>query len=178
MLRKTLAAVFVLVLMCSAAAAFQSGDTWTTFDSPEGRFSILTPSKPTVEVKEIDSAVGKLTLYAYSLSNETGYFMISFGDYPREPTDAAQTLKVLEGVRSGVVKGLQGELTSDESVAFDGYPGREFKAKRVVENSEVIFRWKIVLVGRRLYQVAAATTTGQAESPQLAKFFSSFQLKK
>lgn len=177
MLRKTPAAVFVLVLMCSAAA-FQTPNTWTTFDSPEGRFSILTPSKPTVEVKEIDSAVGKLTMYAYSSSNEIGYFMISFGDYPNAPTDAAQALKVLEGVRSGVVKGLQGELTSDDSVAFDGYPGREFKAKRVVENSEVIFRWKIVLVGRRLYQVAAATTPGQAESPELAKFFSSFQLKK
>jgi hypothetical protein len=117
-------------------------------------------------------------MYAYSSANEIGYFMISFGDYPNAPTDAAQTLKVLEGVRGGVVKGLQGELTSDESVAFDGYPGREFKAKRVVENSAVIFRWKIVLVGRRLYQIAAATTPGQAESPELAKYFSSFQLKK
>ncbi len=177
MLRKPPTAVFALVLMCFAATA-QTGDTWTTFESPEGRFSILTPSKPTVEVKEIDSAVGKLTMYAYSSAGKTGYFMISFGDYPKEPSDAAQTVKVLEGVRSGVVKGLQGELTSDESVPFDGYPGREFKAKRVVDNSEVIFRWKIVLVGRRLYQVAAATTPGQADSAEIAKFFSSFQLKK
>lgn len=177
MLRKSPWAVVAVLFLCSLAVP-QTPPTWQTFDSPEGRFTILMPSKPKVEVKDIDSAVGKLTMYSYSSNNNAGYYMISFGDYPNEPTDAAHSQRILEGVRGGVLKGLEAEVTTDESIPFEGYPGREFKAKRTVEGSEVIFSWKIVLAGRRLYQVAAVTTTANAQSPDITKYFTSFHLKK
>jgi hypothetical protein len=177
MLKKISVATLIIVLVSSVAVAFQTDQAWPTFDSPEGRFSVVLPTKPTVEVKDIDSAVGKLTMYAYSSSNNVAYFMVSFGDYPKDPTDAAQKETVLDGVRSGVVKGLEGTLLSETKITIDGHPGRAFKAKRIVEGSEMVFNWKIYLVGRRLYQMAVATTTPNAESPDVGRFLASFKLK-
>ena len=178
MLKKISAATSIILLVSCVAVAFQTDKAWPTFDSPEGRFSVLMPTKPTVETKDIDSAVGKLTMYAYSSSSSVGYFMVSFGDYPREAVDAAQREAVLDGVRGGVLKGLEAEIISDEKITFEGYPGREFKAKRTLEGNEIVFNWKIVLVGRRLYQLAAATSKDNAGSPEIAKFLTSFKLPK
>lgn len=178
MLKRFSAATSIIVLVSYLAVAFQTDSAWPTFDSPEGRFSVLLPTKPKVEVKDIDSAVGKLTMYTYASSNNVGYFMVSFGDYQNEAKDITQRESVLDGVRGGVVKGLEAEIISENKITFDGYPGREFKAKRTVDKSEVIFNWKIVLVGRRLYQLAVVTTTADAASPDIAKFLTSFKLPK
>lgn len=177
MMRKIPAAILFAILLFIVAPKVQSQTEWPTFDSPEGKFSVLLPTKPTVEVKEIDSAIGKLTMYAYASENNLGYFLVSFGDYPKEPVDAAQKESVLDGVRSGVVKGLEGTLQSETKITLDGHPGRAFTAKRSVEGSEVVFNWKIYLVGRRLYQLAAATTTANAEAADVGKFLTSFKLK-
>ena len=101
--------------------------------------------------------------------------MISYGDYPNEPASANQE-RVLNGVTSGVVKGLQAELISETKFSFHGHPGRDFRAKRTMEGNEVVFTWKTLLVGRRLYQMGVATSKNDADSPDLQRFFISFQL--
>jgi hypothetical protein len=176
MTKHTPATIFTILFVCCIATAFQTQSTWTTFESPEGRFSIVLPSQPKIETREVDSALGKLTMYSYSSSNNVGHYMVSFGDYPKEATDDAQREAQLDGVRGGVLKGLQAEILSENKITLNGYPGREFKAKRTVDGVEVVFNWKILLVGRRLYQVAAVTSSADSNSPDIAKFASSFHL--
>jgi hypothetical protein len=133
------------------------------------------PNKPAADVKDVDSVVGKLQLHSFTSSNAAAYFMVSYGDYPTEPT-ADRREKVLDGVRDGVVSSLEGVLLSETKTTIDGYPGREFLAKKTVDGDELIFSWHIYLVGPRLYQVAAVAKKPDSTSPEITKFFNSFHL--
>ena len=176
MLKKTCSVSLVMLLCSGLAFALQEIVVeWSKVNSTEGRFNAVMPTKPETASREVDSAVGKLMLYTFSSSNKVGHFMISYGDYPNEPTSANQE-GVLNGVTGGVIKGLQAELISETKFNFQGHPGRDFRAKRMMEGNEVVFTWKTLLVGRRLYQMGVATTTADAESPDIQKFFMSFQL--
>lgn len=174
---KKICSVSLLMLLCSGlvSAVQEVVVEWSRVDSLEGRFNATMPSKPEPGSREVDSAVGKLTVYTFAASNKTGYFMISYGDYPNEPTSANQE-GVLGRVTSGVIKGLKAELISETKISLKGYPGREFRAKKTVEGNEVVFTWKTFLVGRRLYQLGVATNKIDADSADLQKFFTSFQL--
>lgn len=178
MLKKSLTAALLVSLLSSLAFGYTQGAEWQKFNSPEGRFNILMPSKPEHEVKEVDSPLGKLTLYAYAASNDTGYFLVSYGDYPVEPKDAAQKEMVLDGVRTGVLNGLGAEMSGEKKITLAGHPGREFTANKAIQGTEVVFTWRIYLVGQRLYQLAAVTPKASAGSPEISKFLTSFDLNK
>jgi hypothetical protein len=176
MLKKTLATSIVILLLSSLVLGFQEAEAWPTFNSPEGRFSVVMPTKPRVEVKDVDSAVGKLTLYSYSSSTAAVFLLVSFGDYPKEPADAAHKEDVLDGVRDGVLKGLGAELLSEERITIGINPGRAFVAKKTDKDSELVFHWRVFLVGRRLYQLGVVMQKQNAETPDTTKFLKSFQL--
>lgn len=186
MFKKVRVASIVILLLAPIVSAFQEVAPWQTFKSPEGKFSILMPTDPKVEVQDVDSVVGKLTLYSYSASSKAAYLMASYGDYPNEPTDAANAEKVLDGVRGGVLESIGGEVLSDSRIVLRGpasssgatieYPGREFSGKKIKEGSEIYFSWKVYLVGRRLYQLAVITSKADVTSPDVQKFLTSFQL--
>ena len=180
MLKKAHAAAVLLVLLtCAHAFAQQPPAAWEKFSSPEGRFQILLPKKPALETKEVESPICKLTLYAFSASNDTGYFLASYGDYPVEPKDAAQTESVLDAVQAGVLKGIEAEaLPGAKKISLGGFSGRDFSAKKEMQGVKVIFNWRIFLAGRRLYQLAAVTQETATPSPQVAKFFTSFAINK
>ena len=176
MFKKIFAISIMILLLNGAGLAFQEGVEWPTLSTPEGRFSVLMPTKPETAVRDVDTAVGKLALYTFASSNNTGQFMLSYADYPNEVSNATQQETVLDGVRGGVLKGLEAELMSETKVTLKGHPGREFRAKKMSGDSELVFSWKMFLVGRRLYQMGVATTKADAESADIQKFFTSFQL--
>jgi hypothetical protein len=177
MLKKTCTTLILILLLNTFAFGFQEPEKWPTFNSPEGRFGVVMPTKPKVEVREVDSAVGKLTLYTYSSSTSAASFMASFGDYPNEVTDVAQKEAVLDGVRGGVVNGLEAELVSEEKIMIGANPGRAFTARKAAAGgTEYLFRWRIYLVGRRLYQLGVVVDKKNSAEPDSAKFLTSFQL--
>lgn len=173
---KKICSVTIVMLLSSGLVFAQQTVEWTKVNSPEGRFTVELPSKPETQVRDVDSPMGILKLYVFGGSNGTGQFLISYADYPSEPISGTQPEAVLDGVRGGVLKGLQADLISETRVTLKGHPGREMRAKRILEGSEVVFSWKMFLVGRRLYQMGVVTSTADAESPDIQKFFMSFQL--
>jgi hypothetical protein len=177
-MKKILLASLVVVSLSTLAFGLQQGAPWQKFNSPEGKFNVLMPSEPTLEVRDVDSAVGMLKLYLYSTSTSSGYFLASYGDYPTAPKDANEAESVLDGVRDGIVSGSKSELVSEKKISLYGYPGREIITKKTNEGEVVIFHWKICLVGRRLYQLTVGTTQKDSEIPDVMKFLSSFDLNK
>ncbi|HKZ79207.1 MAG TPA: hypothetical protein VJ124_12970 [Pyrinomonadaceae bacterium] len=175
MFTKTIGASLLVVILNTLAFSIQQPAPWQKFDSPEGKFNVLLPSQPEVEVKDIESAIGKLTLYAYSSKNDTSYFQVSYADYSLAPTDE-QIESVLDGIRRGVMDGLKAELISEKKVFLHSYPGREFVAQKTDEGVDIIFNWKIILVGRRVYQVAVASSPKDSDSPDVQMFLASFDL--
>jgi hypothetical protein len=178
MLKKILIAPLLVVLVSTPAFGFQQGALWEKFNSPEGKFNILVPSKPALEVRDVDSSLGKLTLYLYTTSNSSGYFLASYGDYPVAPKDANQAESVLDGVRDGIQTGSKSEIVSEKKISLDSYPGREITTRKTDQGEVVVFKWRIYLVGRRLYENAVGTLQKDSESPEIMKFLTSFDLNK
>ena len=184
--------VLILVLLlasitaaASVAPAFQDAAPWRTFTSAEGKFSLLMPAETKTEVQDVDSEVGKLTMYSYTASSKDAFLMASYGDYPREPVDADHVEQVLTGVHDGVLKSIGGQELSNSKIVLKGraksgalveYPGRDFTGTKMNQGSEIFFSWRIYLVGRRLYQLAIITNKADANSPDVSKFLTSFQL--
>lgn len=174
MLKKFSTVLIITLLLGGSAFAFQQA-AWAKVDSTEGRFSVVMPTTPQTSSSDVDTKLGKLKLYSFSSSSKVGEFMLSYADYPNEATGADRD-KVLDGVIDGVLKGLQAELISQNKVSLNAYPGREMRARRTIEGSEMIFSWKVVLVGKRLYQMGVGTSKIDSESPEIQKFFMSLQL--
>ena len=102
--------------------------------------------------------------------------MISYADYPNAATSPAHEQTVLDKVRDGVLKGTQAALVSETKLTLKGYPGREMQARKIIDGTEMILNWRLFLVGPRLYQMAVGTTKANSESPEIKKFFLSFEL--
>ncbi|MDT4898643.1 MAG: hypothetical protein QOH25_3720 [Acidobacteriota bacterium] len=178
MLKKIVTASLLVLLVSTLAFSFQQSAPWEKFNSPEGKFNVLMPSKPKAQTSEVDSAIGKLTLYVYASPSSIGYFAVSYGDYPVEPKDASQKESVLDRVQNGILSNLKTEPVSAKKISLYGHPGREFSAKKMVEGADAVFNWRILLVGNRLYQLVAVTAQKDSESPEVAKFITSFELNK
>jgi hypothetical protein len=170
--------LILVLLMCSIAAAQEpsSEATWEKFSSSEGRFTLLSPTKPEAASREVESKVGKLMLYSFSSNSQVAILMISYGDYPNAASDSVQAERILDGVRDGVIRGSSTSLIAEKQRWIRGYPGREFTGSGKSEGRDISYSWRIYLVGRRLYQVAGATLATNAGHPDVAKFLDSFDL--
>jgi hypothetical protein len=172
--------LILVLLMCSVAAGQDPSATgtasWEKFSSSEGRFTLLSPTKPEAASREVDSKVGKLMLYTFSSNSQVAFLMISYGDYPNAASDSVQAERILDGVRDGVIRGSSTSLIAEKQRWIRGYPGREFTGSGKSEGRDISYSWRIYLVGRRLYQVAGATLATNAGHPDVAKFLDSFDL--
>jgi hypothetical protein len=109
MLKKTFAVAILVGLIGSIAFAQEHTD-WTSFTSPEGRFTVLMPTKPELEIKNSDTPQGTLVLHLVSATNDNGYFLVSYNDYPN--LDASNAQAVLETAQKGALESLGGDLIS------------------------------------------------------------------
>jgi hypothetical protein len=94
------------------------------------------------------------------------------------PKDAGQIEARIDVIRDGVLRSLGGERISEKKIRLYGYPGREFAVKKSEQGSDDLYQWRILLVGRRVYQIAIATERKDSGSPDVAKFFTSFVLSR
>jgi len=178
---KTISLLLILTVVAFSTAfgqdpAAAERATWENFSCSEGRFTFLVPTKPTVTNRELNSKVGKLTLYSYTSGNGVALFIGTFGDYPNAADDSDEAERILDSVRNGVIRGASAQLVSEKSMRVKGHPGRELTGTARVEEMDVIYTWRIFLVNRRLYQLTAATLSTNANHPDLTKFLNSFEL--
>ena len=157
-------------------SATQRGDDWVTFNSPEGRFSLQFPKTPTSGVREVESGTEKVTKYEYTATSSAITYMASFADYSRVP-DANEQQIVLDRLRDSTARKLEARVDSETRISINGNPGREFLMSKTPEGSaEIVYHWRAYIVGSRLYQVAASYYKRDSRSPELSKYFDSFQL--
>ncbi len=167
-------AIAILVGVMGSGVVAQENSGWTSFTSPEGRFTVLMPAKPKIEVKDTDTAQGTLPLHLISASNENAYFLISYNDFPN--VEEANKQAALEAGRTGAIESMGGELVSERKISIGNNPGLEFSAKKISEGSEIIANARLYFVGHRLYQLLVLAYKPHADSPDIQKFLTSFEL--
>jgi hypothetical protein len=171
-----LGAVTILIGMMGSIAFAQENSGWASFTSAEGRFTVLMPTKPKIEVKDTDTAQGTLQLHLFSSSNDNAYFLVSYNDFPS--VDEANKQAALEAGRTGAIDSMGGALVSERKISIGNDPGLEFSAKKVSEGSEIIANARLYFVGQRLYQLLVLAYKPHADSPDIQKFLTSFELAK
>jgi hypothetical protein len=145
-MRKTTFATLLILISATLAYGFQSDTEWVKFTSPEGRFSLLLPQAPKLEVVT-DPTNEKLTHNRFS-EFEDGYaFVIEYFDNVPIPDPE----KYLDGAREGILGAIHGSLIRETKISLDGYPGRELELSLTASNGTIVSgRTRIYVVGSSL----------------------------
>jgi hypothetical protein len=172
---RTVAVGFVLVVFAGVAIG-QKGEKGD-YPSGEGKYSVKFPGTPKTASKTTRSAVGELTVNVATYANSDGnVYMVSYTDFPEAATKPENHATLLDGIRDGV-KGKDGKIAGEEKKLESGpdkLPGREF----TVEKGKQRIRYRVIVSGSRVYQVAAIGTEAFATGKDATAFLDSFQVTK
>lgn len=149
---------------------------WQQFTSPQGKFMVLMPGKPKQVKQAYQTPLGVINSQGFSVEKygkNVAYF-VAYSDFPinLSPNNSNQ---ILSWAGKGILGGVNGKLISQRSFKLQGFPGREFTYLA----TSGIFKHRMYLVNRRLYQVVVVTSKEQQK--YLAKsnvgFLNSFRLR-
>jgi len=178
LLMKKFLAAFSLMLACSLALKAQehTADSWVTFTSDTGHFSVLLPEIPTDKVSTTQSDHGPYTTHLYVVRSAKSIFLVGWVDY--DPSFNFDLQKELDANRDNFVNGIKAggtaiTLVSTIKITLNGNPGIEF----VAETPEIVYKSRVYIVERRPYQIIVGTSKFQDDSAEVARFLNSFAIK-
>ena len=117
----------------------------------------------------MDSPHGPYTTHLFIVRGATVY-LIGWVDY--DPGFNFNRQAELEANRDNFVKGLNATLLSTRATVINGYSAIEFTA----ETPEKIFKSRVLLVGRRPYQIVIGSPKGSDDTANVSRFFNSFKV--
>ena len=151
---------------------------WEKFSSPEGKFSILMPVKPTQEKQTTGSSSLSLetNLFKASSNSNQATYSVSYTDFPRELAQLPPSF-LFDSLSSRFTSDRKLKLLKQQDIKLNEYPGKEFQFEAP---GETIITYRAYLVDNRLYQVISEIpkSAGNASSSDSEKFLNSFQLLK
>ncbi len=146
--------------------------SWQEFTAPDGRFEILMPGVPEMQVNEIQSGLGPLTQILYMVDRGPQAYMIGFTELD-EALLAEQSADILlEDAAGRGVAGVGGEVLDYQEIEFAGYPGRELQIE--VADGDGVIQARFILVDDRLYQISAVVATKIVDEAVNERFLDSF----
>lgn len=148
-------------------------DDWVPFSSPEGRFAVAFPSAPLPTESSLETAGGPVTLHTHTATGPDAAYVVAWADYPPEALDK-DLERMFDRTRDGLVVNLQGKVVADEKLEIQGRPGRALTLR--VAGTDTILKARLVMVDRRLYQVAVVDSEGRVDASDTARFFDSFEI--
>jgi hypothetical protein len=162
------------VLLLKKAGGSADSD-WREFTSAEGRYRVLLPGTPRHQTQNQPTMVGNILMHLDVVERNGGRsgFCVLYADFPFDRLDPVQEKQVLDfGVMGGAM-GAKGKLVSSRDVTLGAHRGKEMEID-VPGKGKMIGR--IYLVRNRLYILLAAGPGLSAASPDVTKFWGSFQL--
>lgn len=155
------AALSVLLVGCGGeapgTAAPASGATAFLVETPE--FSVGLPQEPVVQTQAIAALPG-VTATSYTVERDAYAVSVGVVDYPPE-LPLADPTTVLVGARDGALARVPGgTLTGSTPATVDGRPALDIVATATGGG----YRSRIILDGRRLYQLITGGTDDRTAS--------------
>jgi len=149
-MRKRILPTILILISATIAYGSQAETEWVKFTSPEGRFSLLVPNQPKLEVVT-DPTNEKLTHNRFS-EFEDGYaFVMEYF----ENISITDPEKYLNEARDGIVGAVNGTLQRETKISLEGHPGRELELSLNISNgATVLGRTRIYAVGSSFYTMS------------------------
>ncbi|WP_412985110.1 hypothetical protein [Pontimicrobium sp. IMCC45349] len=155
---------------------------WQKFKSETFEFTADYPGEPKYSTQEIPTGVGNLTMHMFMLSelppeSKNAVYSVIRSDYPEdmfEEPEEGYIKTVLDGAVNGAVTNVNGRLLIDNSITFNGYPGRSIKI--AIEGAYIYIR--CYLVKNIMYISQVVTLDVHEDNADIDKFHDSFELIK
>ena len=144
---------------------------WVKFTSDDGHFSVLMPELPQDKSETVDSQHGPYTTHLFVVRDTTSVYLIGWVDY--DPSFNFNRQAEIEANRDNFVKGINATLLSTRPTVIDGFSGLEFTA----ETADRTFKSRVMLVGRRPYQIVIGSPKGMDNTALVNRFFNSFKVR-
>ncbi len=156
-------------------------DSWKTYTSVEGRYSVLMPGVPQKSGQTIKTAVGWLPNLIVSLKTDMAEYRVSYSDFPEVLEDPNLVKAAYDGGRDQLLSSYAATLVGERDINVGGYAGRHFTA--IVKGK--LLSDRIVAAKKRFYQVVVVTEDYRKNSPTsvrlhestINKFLDSFTLR-
>ena len=168
-----LAVIFAFIIAGTMAVRWAITANWKVFVSKEGAFSVLLPTKPTMETQAF--AIGGVKVEGHSFSAESrsnAEFIVTYADAPTAPS-SEMAERILDAQIHALTEGDTKRLLSSERSTVKGYPVRLYRAI-TQEGSQA--DEKLFLVKRRLYLLLVVHAKDENEN-EIKTFFDSFRFE-
>jgi hypothetical protein len=131
------------------------------------------PETPTDKTETTQSEHGPYTTHLFITRDKvtSNVFLIGWVDY--DPSFNFNKQSELAANRDNFVKGIKATLLTTRPLQIDGYQALEF----VAETTEMVFKSRIYMVGRRPYQIVIGFPKGDEDTLTTNRFFNSFKVR-
>jgi hypothetical protein len=162
----------------ATAGSGPSTDAWKAFTSDEGRFSILSPTALRHETETVDTPAGRVAVEIFSAVLEgpdKRVFLVEFLDLPKTLPTVADTRQFLAAMLDAEAKRTRSKLSESRWNDLYGLPACE---GRLDLPSGAVMRLRIIVSGRRVYQLNGVAPKDDAASRDTVTFIESFRINR
>jgi len=178
-MKKSQLSLAVLLLLMLAGAACQPKGS-STYNSPDGRFSLtLPPGFSEFQSQKTTQATpaGPIELNILQSENSRGACVAGFSDFPEASFMGRPPQKMLEDGRDGALKNINGTLEKQENINVQGRTGLAVYASANSEGRPIYVRFSFVLDKPRIYQIGfIGYDRAELDKPDVQAYFESFHL--
>jgi hypothetical protein len=169
-LRKRAFVIFALILATSAVA---SEPEWRLFRAKG--FEVEFHGEPEEKIRDETSMLGHVLHHYYWVDRAGAKLDVERHDLPKMASFFLSTNMLLDRIRNDLMKDLGTEMTSEEDISLQGYPGRRVRYSRgepIPSPEETRF----YLVSNTLFVVATGAYVPEARQAIVDRFFASCRI--
>jgi hypothetical protein len=164
--------MFLVAFALALSACYPDLD-WREVTSTDGGFKVLMPAKPEHAQRQVVIGGVSLEMSMESTRRDGMAFGAAYADLP---AGYARRAELLAAARDALVRNIGGRITAEREVTVDGASGQEFYAEGSTGGQPMRIAARVLVSGKRFYQVACVGRTERMAKADLALFLDSFHL--
>jgi hypothetical protein len=172
------AAILVFFLFCNVAGAQEAN--WTSFSSPDGKYSILMPGpgvEETVE-RKTNAGIAYDNRFATLVMNDLGVMTLA-GCTEYESSYVMKIEAELRANTDNFIKGMKATQLSSRRAGFQRAPGDMLPSMEfTAESADYYMKGLFLLIGQRACGAIFVYRKGQDRSMMMEKFISSLEIRR
>ena len=173
---------FIGIISAAFYAAQQRlADNWQVYRSTNGRFEVELPGKPKRKQKQAPPPANDITIHFATVDKgrRRGAYFVVYSDYP--PRIGGSPKDIMKGMSKGQLRSMQPVIKNDRKpITWQGNPGLEIDAIGVArargKSMQAAIRMRIIMVGRRAYQIFWIGPKDNVPEQKIQRVFDSFKL--
>jgi hypothetical protein len=163
---------------CSTTSLQHTDDGWPHFRNDVGGFAVLMPTRPKESITLHTNAGVTVASHEFVVDPSPSLELaVIYNDYP-ESLPYIWTIgspQFFDAMQEAAMKNFDGSRLIDAyDGKFESHPMREIRIE--ASGKGILYQTRVIVVGHRMYQLIAVSSTGVDVSREVFAFFNSFSL--